>query len=168
VEKHSLWLMPAGEVFERITEIIGQLSSRYGAPEFPPHLTLLGSFTGRRRELTERCGCIAASLRPFVIRLEQIESRDEYFRCLFVRAMLDGPLRQAHRAAFRALGDNRRKAFMPHLSLLYGFLPPSVKEQIIAEIGPRLDLRFKVRSLHLYRTQDDPPRWREVECFGLR
>jgi len=168
MEKFSLWLMPAGEVSERLSAIIRHLSSRYGAPEFPPHVTLLGSFPGRSRELTEPCAMIAASLRPFVVRLGEIGCLEEYFRCLFVRAALDGPLRHAYRSACRALGDKRRKAFLPHLSLLYGIYPPSVKQQIIAEVGPRLDLQFRVRSLHLYRTQNDPPQWREVARFSLK
>ena len=56
---------------------------------------------------------------------------------------------------------------MPHLSLLYGNFPQSLKEEMIAEMGPRLDVQFKVRSLHLYRTHGEPRHWRQVARFGL-
>jgi len=110
---------------------------------------------------------VAAALRPFAIRLEKIDFFDEYFRCLFVRAAPTEPLRNAHQAARQALGHGREPDFMPHLSLLYGNFPRSLKEGVIADMGPRLDVQFKVRSLQLYRTQGEPHLWRRVASFGL-
>lgn len=166
-ETFSLWFMPAGEEYARLANLIRQLSSRYGAPEFLPHVTLLGSLAGRRHEVIGKSAEVAASIRPFTIRLGELDFLDEYFRCLFVRAALSAPLRHAHRVARRAFSCGRRAAFMPHLSLLYGNYPLSLKREIIAETGPRLDLQFKVRSIHLYQTQDDPMKWRRVARFGL-
>jgi hypothetical protein len=37
----------------------------------------------------------------------------------------------------------------------------------MAEMGPRLDVQFKVRSLYLYHTRGEPRRWRRVASFGL-
>ena len=167
-QRHSLWLMPEGEVYERLTLILHRLSVRLNAPEFSPHVTLLGGCVGERRELIRRSAQVAAALRPFAIRLEGIDFRDEYFRSLFVHAVLTEPLRKAHQAACQAFGRRREPAFMPHLSLLYGNFPQSLKEGLIAEIGPRLDVQFKVRSLHLYQTRGEPRRWRQVARFGLK
>jgi 2'-5' RNA ligase len=143
------------------------LSARYGAPEFPPHVTLLGSCVGPRRELIRQSARVAAALRPFAIRLEAIDFRDEYFRCLFVHAALTEPLRKAHQAACQAFGRRREPAFMPHLSLLYGNFSRGPKEDVIRELGSRLDVQFKVRSLYLYRTPGEPRQWRQVASFGL-
>jgi 2'-5' RNA ligase len=167
VERFSLWFMPAGEVYARLSTIIRQLSSRCGAPEFLPHVTLLGSLAGRRHEVTCQCQEVAASIRPFTIRLGELAFLNEYYRCLFLRAALSAPLRHAHQVACQEFNCGRQAAFMPHLSLLYGNYPLSLKREIIAEIGPRLDLQFKVRSVHLYQTQDDPMKWRRVARFGL-
>ena len=166
-EKYSLWIVPTGDVCDRLSLILHRLSARYGAPEFSPHVTLLGRCVGPRGELIRQSGQVAAGLRPFVIRLEKVDFLDAYFRCLFVRAALTEPLRRAHRAACEASGHDREPAFMPHLSLLYGDFPQSLKEKLIAEIGPRLDVQFKVRSLHLYRTHGEPRHWRRVASFGL-
>ena len=165
--KYSLWFMPKGEECDRLSRILHRLSSRYGAPEFSPHVTLLGGCVGPRRELIRQSACAAASLRPLAIRLEEIEFLNEYFRCLFVRVALTEPLRKAHLTARQAFGRKREPAFLPHLSLLYGNYPRSLKEGVIAEMGPRLDLQFKVRSLHLYRTHGEPRHWQRVASFGL-
>jgi 2'-5' RNA ligase len=111
---------------------------------------------------------VATALRPFTIRLEEIDFLDEYFRCLFVHAALTEPLRKAHQAARQAFGHEREPAFMPHLSLLYGNFPRSLKEGIMAEMGRQLDVQFKVRSLHLYRTDGEPRPWQRVASFGLK
>ncbi|MGO8788560.1 MAG: 2'-5' RNA ligase family protein [Terriglobia bacterium] len=159
--------MPRADVCFRLSQILRRLSARYAAPQFPPHVTLLGGCVGARGELIRQSASVAAALRPFPIRLEEIDFRDEYFRSVFVHAALREPLRKAHRAACQAFGHRREPAFMPHLSLLYGNFPRSLKEEVIAELGPRFDVQFKVRSLHLYRTHGEPRQWRQVASFGL-
>jgi 2'-5' RNA ligase len=159
--------MPGGEVCDRLTLILHRLSVRLNAPEFPPHVTLLGRCVGERRELIRESALVAAALRPFAVRLEDIDFRDEYFRALFVQAAPTEPLRKAHQVACHAFDRIREPAFMPHLSLLYGNFPLRLKEGLIAELGPRLDVQFKARSLHLFRTHGAPRLWRRVARFGL-
>lgn len=160
--------MPRGDVCDRLSQVVHRLSVRYGAPEFSPHVTLLGGCVGSRLELIRRSARVAAALRPFVIHLGKIDFCDEYFRCLFACAALSEPLRKAYQAARQELGHGRELAFMPHLSLLYGNLPQSLKEKLIADLGSRLDVQFKVSSLHLYRTYGEPCYWGRVASFGLK
>src|ERR1035438_3335018 len=94
-QKYSLWLMPEGNVRDRITLILHQLSVRHEAPEFPPHVTLLGSCIGKRDEMMRQSSLVAGALGPFTIRLAKIDFRDEYFRCLFVHAGPEKPLTDA-------------------------------------------------------------------------
>jgi len=42
-----------------------------------------------------------------------------------------------------------------------------LKQELIAEMGQGLEVQFKVRSLHLYRTQGEPRHWRQVASFEL-
>lgn len=162
-----MWLMPTADVCNRLSKIMRRLSRRHGAPKFPPHLTLLGRCVGTRKQILGASACVAAALRPLLIRLEEIDFRDEYFRCVFVRVALTEPLRTAYEAACQALGRNQEPAFMPHVSLLYGDFPTSLKEAMIAELGPRLDLEFEARRLHVYRTEGEPRHWRRVVSFDV-
>lgn len=159
--------MPAADVSDRLAKVMHRLSRRCGAPNFPPHVTLLGRCVGTRQEIIDASARVAAGLRPLIIRLGKIDFLDEYFRCLFVRTALTKPLRMAHQAVRKAFGRKREPAFMPHLSLLYGDFPTSLKEAVIAESGPRLDLEFEARSLYVYRTQGAPRQWRRVASFAL-
>jgi 2'-5' RNA ligase len=159
--------MPRGDVCDRLSLILNRLSARYDAPEFSPHVTLLGGCVGQSSELICKSARVASGLRPFTLRLEEIDFLDEYFRCLFVRAALTEPLRKARQAARQAFGHSHEPVFMPHLSLLYGNFPRTLKEGVMAEMGLGLDVQFKVRSLHLYRTHGEPRLWRRVASFGL-
>jgi 2'-5' RNA ligase len=160
--------MPAGDVYDRLSGIIQRLSSRYGGPQFAPHVTLLGRCVGPVLELMRKTAAVAAGSRALRIRLEAIDFLDEYYRCLFVHAAPSEPLRKAHRAACHAFGHAREPAFMPHLSLLYGNSPQSFKKQAIEELGHRLDIQFTARSIHLYRTHGDPGQWRRMARFALK
>jgi 2'-5' RNA ligase len=167
-EKYALWLMPGGEVRERLARVLQDLSARWGGPEFAPHVTLLGGIAGPLGEIVRKSRSLADQIRPFTIRLENIDYLDEYFRCLFVRVAAAAPIRVAHRKA-KSLFDHRSdSAFMPHLSLLYGDFSRSLKERLVAELGGRMDLGFRVRGLHLYSTHGDPSRWRRMGNFGLK
>jgi 2'-5' RNA ligase len=160
--------MPEGEVCDRLTLILHRLSARFESPGFHPHVTLLGSCVGERGKMIRQSSLVAATLRPFTIRLGEIDFRDEYFRGLFVHAGPMEPIRNAYRAACRTFGRPPEPDFMPHLSLLYGNFPLSLKKDIMAELGPRLDVQFKVRRLDLYHTHGDVEHWRPVASFRLK
>ena len=166
-QKYSLWLMPERKVRDRLSLILHQLSVRHEAPEFPPHVTLLGSCVCGRDEMMRRSSLVARALKPFTIRLGKLDFRDEYFRCLYLHAGPAEQLRNAYRAACRIFCRTPEPDFMPHLSLLYGNFPMSVKKGLMAELGPRFDVRFKVRSLHLFQTHGDVRNWYEVAKFPI-
>lgn len=155
-------------MFDRLSQIVRRLSIRYGGPDFPPHVTLLGGRGGSREDLVAEAARVAAGIHPLTLRLSEIGFLDEYFRCLFAHVALTKPLREAHQKALEVFGARREPAFTPHLSLLYGDYPRSLKEGIIAEMGPRLDVRFKARVLYVWLAHGHPRHWRRVASFPLK
>jgi 2'-5' RNA ligase len=164
---YSLWLMPTGKIRQRLAGTILDLSREYAAPAFEPHVTLVGGIVGAAREVTAKMRELARRIPPFAIRLTAVDYLDEYFRCLFVRVATTGPIMTANKATREAFRLEKQPAFMPHLSLLYGNLPASVKERIVASLGRQFELEFKVSSLHLYLIENEPAAWRRVASFGL-
>jgi len=78
------------------------------------------------------------------------------------------PIMSANQAAREVFALAKQPAFMPHLSLLYGNLPPRVKKGIIASLSRQFELEFKVKRLHLYLIKNDPAAWRHVASCGLK
>ena len=165
--RYSLWLMPTGEVRRRLAETILELSQRYATPAFEPHVTLAEGVVGPVQEVAAKMRELARQIQPFTVRLTMVDGLDEYFRCLFVRAAKTYPLMRANDAARKVFCLERQPAFMPHLSLLYGALSPSVKQRIIVSLGRKFEIEFKARSLHLYHIKGAPQAWRAVASFGL-
>jgi 2'-5' RNA ligase len=164
---YSLWLMPPGEVRQRLVGTILDLSRAYATPVFEPHVTLAGGIVGPAREVASKMKDLARRIPPFTARLTVVDGLDEYFRCLFVRLATTHPIMWANRTAREVFALPKQPAFMPHLSLLYGNLPPSVKEGIIASLSRQFELEFKVNSLHLYLIKSEPAAWRHVASCGL-
>jgi 2'-5' RNA ligase len=159
--------MPSGEVRQRLAGTILDLSREYGAPAFEPHVTLAGGIVGPAREVASNMRDLARRIPPFTVRLTVVDGLDDYFRCLFVRVATTYPIMTANKAAREVFSLAKQPAFMPHLSLLYGHLPSSVKERIVASLARRFELEFRVSGLHLYLIKGAPQAWRRVASFGL-
>jgi 2'-5' RNA ligase len=164
---YSLWLMPSGEVRQRLAEMILDLSREYATLPFAPHVTLAGGIVGPAREVASKMRDLARRISPFTVRLTTVDGLEEYFRCLFVRVAKTYPIMKANEAAREVFRLAPQPAFMPHLSLLYGHLPSSVKDRIVASLGGRFQLEFKISSLHLYLIKNAPQAWRRLASFGL-
>jgi 2'-5' RNA ligase len=143
------------------------LSREYAAPAFEPHVTLAGGIVGPAREVASKMAELARRISPFTVRLTEVDFLDEYFRCLFVRVATTHAIMKANQAAREVFSLDKQPAFMPHLSLLYADLPSGVKERIVASLGRRFELEFKVSRLHLYLIKGEAAVWRRVARFGL-
>ena len=165
--RYSLWLMPKGEVGRRLAEAILDLSGKYSTPAFEPHVTLAGGIVGPAREVESKIKDLTGRIPPFTVRLTTVAGLEEYFRCLFIRVAQTRPIMSANEAAREIFRLPKRPAFMPHLSLLYGSLPPKEKESVIASRGREFELEFKAATLHLYLIKREPEAWRRVASQGL-
>jgi putative hydrolase of the HAD superfamily len=164
---YSVWLMPTGEVRRQLAEAILDLSREYSTPPFEPHVTLAGGIVGPAQEVVSKMADLASRIQPFTVRLTEVAGLDDYFRCLFIRVATTRSLMSANKAAREVFNLAKQPAFMPHLSLLYGNLPSSVKERIVTSLAQRFQLEFKASSLHLYLIENEPAAWRRLARFRL-
>jgi 2'-5' RNA ligase len=160
--------MPAGRVYRQLAGRIRELSREYSTPESEPHVTLLGGILGPEREVIAKSASLARLIRPFVVRLTNVDYLDEYFRCPFIRVAETEPVMKANQAAREVFSLWEQPAYMPHLSLMYGNLTSDVKEKIASQLGRRFDLAFKVRNVHLFSITGEPNEWRCVKAFDLK
>jgi hypothetical protein len=116
----ALWLMPNGPSSERLAALVSALAVRLGTPVFVPHVTLLHGLAREESELLSRTAALSKQLAGQPVVLGPLESRDEYFRCLYFRA---GPAEwflAAHARAAQAFDLSPDPEYLPHLSLVYG------------------------------------------------
>lgn len=168
VEGYSLWLMPEGEVYKRLNTLISRLSEEYSAPDFSPHVTLIGQVIGPEEEIISRTSELASFIEPYEIKLTGTGFLDEYFRCLFVRVEETAEVMGANSRAREVFGRYADPPYMPHLSLMYGDFPPETKREIISGIDDDFNISFSVESIHLFSTSGGPGNWRRVKAFALK
>jgi len=165
-EGYSIWLMPKGEVYRKLAEIISQLSKKYSTPNFEPHFTLIGDLLGSEEEIISKTLKLAGQLKPFEIKLKKADYFDEYFKCLFIRAEKTKEIIKANNIAREIFNLNSDPEYMPHLSLMYGNLSSETKEKILADLGKEFNISFEVKSIHLFSTTGEVKAWSKVkECL---
>jgi 2'-5' RNA ligase len=170
---YSIWLKPTGEVRAELAGIISRLSREYSTPlfephpVFEPHVTLIGALTGQEENLIAQTRQLAGQLRPFVVQLGDLGCLDEFYRCLFIHVQETEPVMKANAQARKVFHRESDDKYMPHLSLLYGNLPPAVKEEIMTQIGRSFHRSFPVDRIHLMSTQGDTEDWYLLGEFAL-
>ena len=163
-----LWIVPTGEVYDRLADVIADLSARHHGPAFNPHLTLLGRLEGEEASLVDRTRQFARALQPFEVRLKEPGHEAQYFRCLFLPAEPSSPLLEAHQRATQIFDTQPTSAFDPHVSLLYGMFPESLKQEIIKALPPGLPGIFPVSRLQLIRAESTNPQdWQVAATLDL-
>lgn len=163
----SLWLMPEGAVRDGLAALVVRLAARLGTEPFAPHLTLLPGVSGPERDVLRAAAALASRLPPLSLRLVAVAGLPEHFRCLFARAEATAPLLAAHAAAARAFGREPDPAFLPHVSLVYGTLPPATKRGLAGELAGEATVPFAAGRLHVWRTGGPVADWREAGAFPL-
>ena len=163
----SLWLMPEGETQARLAALVARLAASLGTEPFAPHVTLLAGLLELEARALERAEQLARTLGPLRLRFEGLEGQDEPFRCLFARAETTAPLRHAHAVAARTFLREPDPGFLPHLSLVYGTLPPERKRTLVSELAAEAAGEFEAHRLHVWWTEGPVANWRELGSFPL-
>lgn len=166
-EGYSIWLMPKGEEYEKYSQIISDLSQRFGTPNFEPHVTLLGGLKGPP-DLIEGATRLFSTMSPsrrILITLSKFGTEDFYFRTLYLKARKSGILQLLNERANLVFKRPIDSGYMPHLSLLYGDLTEGEKQQIIDGLNLKLPDEFVVGSLHLWQTEGEVKDWKEVADY---
>ena len=165
-KQYSLWLMPSGKVYSDLFKIISSLSQKYSAPSFLPHITLLGRITGFETEVLFKCSRLAKNISSYKVEFDKVNYLDQYYRCLFIRIKETKEVMNANANAKEIFNHRKDPKYMPHLSLLYGDFPESLKKLMIKDIGSKFNVSFKVNHIHLFLTEDIK-NWHKVKEFSL-
>ena len=164
---HSLWLKPTSSIYQELVKIIENLSGKYSAPIFEPHVTLIGGLTDSEDNIIKKILRLINLVKPIKIKLTRIGCLNEYYRCLFLIAEETGSLINANLKTREIFGHMQNAKFLPHLSLLYGNFDTKLKEEIIKSLRDEFDIEFEARSIYLVSTRNKPKDWYEIKKFSL-
>jgi hypothetical protein len=162
----ALWLLPEPRAFARLSSVITEIARAEGSPRFEPHVTLLSGITLESAAVIERARTLAAVFTPMDVLLACASQRPEFFQALFLDVE-GGDLDGGRRRAAAAMGMTPTAEYRPHLSLLYGDRPATIKDAILDRIGRDWNEPCLLDRLAIVRPEGPPESWTRAATFAL-
>ena len=165
---YHLFFLPEEELFDSLQNTINAVAVKYGGVKFEPHLTLLARIPkADEAELMVKTKALASTMEVFEVEPKEILAEDAYFRALYCRAEPNAKMEKYHQKALEMFGVQDVNVYMPHLSLYYGNVPQSTKDEMIASLSLPVSMRFLVDRVYLYRTEGEAQDWVRVGAYLL-
>jgi 2'-5' RNA ligase len=162
--KYALWIMPTGETGTQLQNLINQLADEYNAPKFTPHVTIAGIMVSDEElaNVKSKLGRLASQQNAFTINLTEYGYKDENHRCLY-RQAISKELDFTFQNAAELFPEAKIEHFwsMPHVSIMYGQYPTSLKQEIIKEL-PTSAISFEAREISLCLADGTEEDWHIV------
>lgn len=132
--EHSLWLVPAEPLLDRLRETIARLAATYDAVIFEPHVTLFSgqSSDDATRHMARSVAAMAGA--PVMLTPLALETTDHYTKTLFVQFERSDVAQRLYEGAKRLAIRPSDYAFNPHLSLIYKIMPEAQKREIAGSL----------------------------------
>ena len=172
---HSLWMCPSGNASQAYSDIISDMAKELGTFQFTPHITLVAAMLTGEQDVLERSRQLASQLAPYQFEFQEVSSRDAYFQCVYAKMKLTPEVVAANALARQVFTERQSDPpYMPHLSMVYGDLPTTTKEDVvIPKLSSDLSRRssetqiLPVDSIQVWSTQGDVKEWYLVEKIPL-
>lgn len=129
-ETYSVWLIPDVEssAYQSLDELIRAKAGKYpDAPDFRPHITVIGGLNSDRDLVLERTKELAASEDPFETDFIDISCSTTNHQCVFLLLDPSNELLSLNQRAVQ-LFELDSSMYVPHLSLIYSDM--SIEERI--------------------------------------
>lgn len=162
----SIWIVPSSDIKKQLSEIVGDLSVKYQAPNFEPHMTLLGDVSLDKETMLQKSHLLVSQLKPFSASLGEISFSTTYFQSVFVHIKSNAALMNANLKA-KEVFQVPNTIFMPHMSLLYGDHPMEEREKIASQITILGNLSFNVEKIIVVPSTKDPSEWKYLAEIPL-
>ena len=129
----------------------------------------MGDIAGQEETVLQQTEQLANALSPVDLILPIPVFQDQHFQCVFMRIEETSTLLDAHARARTVFHKEAVPPFMPHVSLVYGLYPTSLKEQIIGALSTSLSVQFTASVVTVFRVQGNSPNdWHKVQTFSFR
>jgi 2'-5' RNA ligase len=156
----SIWLEPTKNDAKYLRKIIRDLAKKYGAPEFPPHLTLHSGLTCEKAMDCVR-NCKAT---PHLARVLDIKHSDYLWKTVFIRIYKNNRLEGLNKTITECAGTTKY-VFEPHISLLYKRLDARTKKKIIRDL--KIKSRFTFDRITINKTSRNVSEWKRLKMIRL-
>lgn len=167
---YSIWLVPDREAqeYQILDELIGEYARSYpDAPDFDPHITLLGGIETDEPTVVDRTQDLARGRDPLELAFGDVSCSTTTHQCVFFLVAPSVPLLEFRQAATEAVG-RAAEMYVPHLSLVYGELSPETRVRAVQSIdADSLPDSVRVDTVEVVDTDGPVSDWRTVSTIWI-
>lgn len=167
---YVVWLLLSDNSSRIVRKWVEILAEETGSPVFTPHLTLSRIHDQPEIYKMQRITDNLAQLFNTVdLKVTGTEYGKSPYQSFFLKVGMDHSLRSLHSSLFKSINkDSPVKGFNPHISLHYGYLTESKKDNLKHIIQLPEDLNLTGNCLALVKLNGKPNEWRIVHKSLLK
>lgn len=169
-ETYSIWLVPDREtrVYRVLDERISDRARSYpNAPDFEPHITLLGGIERDEATVVERTQDLVRGCDPFGLDFSAVSCSTTTHQCVFLLVTPSAALLRLRRSASESFGLAERM-YVPHLSLVYSVIDVEERVRLVRSIDTEsLPDSVRIDAVEVVDTGGPVPDWRTVSKHSL-
>lgn len=169
-EVYSLWLVPdrGSEAYRRFDEVICELAAAWDdAPEFEPHVTILGGISEDQDTVLETTETLIQDQQPLELTFTAVQCSTTRYQCIFALIKPTLELLSLHQTAVQQF-DILPEMYVPHLSLVYGDM--SIENRIAIANSVNVDSLPTIArggTVAVVETTGSVPEWDTVATYRL-
>jgi 2'-5' RNA ligase len=162
---HAIWLTFSKNDREYLKKIIDEISEKYHAPKFEPHITVYGLVDSELRLIDSIAKEITLDCNSFFVKKSEILQSEELWKTVYIELKMNNQLEEIHKNLKKHFERISKYEFNPHISLIYKILPIEEKIKIINELDIKSE--FIINSLVVQKFFPDVEKWKIVKEYKI-
>lgn len=171
----SIWLLPQEPDYGLYSELIKDISARYHAYPFSPHITLYYiPHVDNVREIEVGVVESIGAIKPIELTLESVGYSEQFTKTLFATYSINDTLKQLYSQLYEKFYNLYHYTLNPHLSLLYKnnlAIEDSRKESKLIQLPTEIVLdtvSIIIKEGNMIQEDKDVLDWKEYRRFSLK
>ena len=162
---YAIWLLFEKNDNKYLSKIIKNLSEKYDAPQFLPHITTYGIVDAELTTIEKAVRGSINNLKPFVVNKLGEGYSDYFWETLFIEIKPNYELNLINTRLSDRLSRYTNYEFLPHISLVYKKMSSSEKKKIISNMNIKNE--FTIASIAIQQFSENVGEWKIVKDFKL-
>lgn len=162
---HAIWLTFSKNDRNYLKRIIDEISEKYNAPKFEPHITVYGLVNLEMSLIDNIVSEVTLNHNSFSVKKSEILQSNELWKTVYIELKMDSNLESIHKNLKKHLEKISKYEFKPHISLIYKILSTEEKIKIINELDTKSE--FIIENLAVQKFFSDIEKWKIVKKYNL-
>ncbi len=163
---HAIWFTFSKRDREYLKNIIDEISEKYHAPKFEPHITVYGLIDSEINEIDKIVKEAILSQNSFLVKKSEILQSEELWKTAFIELKSNEQMELIHKNFKKYFDKVSKYEFKPHISLIYKILSIEEKIKIINNLNIKNE--FQINKLVIQKFSPDIKKWKIIKEYNLK